>query len=148
MEIQTCRRVFAVCMLLLTIAGPSHAQDGGGYKVIVNSSNPVTSLRAAYLSDLFMGKIGRWDHGDDVAAVDRSARASLRARFSRSVHHKSVAAVKSHWQQMIFSGRGVPPLELRSDAEVVAFVQRDPGAIGYVSTSASLNEVKVVEILK
>ena len=148
MEMRRCRWVFAVCMLLLTFAGSSYAQDGGGYKVIVNSSNPVTSLRTAYLSDLFLGKIGRWDHGEDVASVDQSARSSVRAGFSRSVHHKSVSAVKSHWQQMIFSGRGVPPPELGSDAEVVAFVQRDPGAIGYVSISASLDTVKVVEILQ
>ena len=148
MEIRRCRRVSAVCMLLLTFAGASHAQEGEGYEVIVNYSNPVSSLRTAYVSDLFLGKIGRWDHGEDVASVDRSAHSPVRARCARSVHHRSVSAVKSHWQQMIFSGRGVPPPELGSDAEVVAFVQRDPGAIGYVSNSASLNGVKVVEILK
>ncbi len=148
MEMRTCRRVFAAWMLLLTFADYSHAQDGGGYKVIVNSSNPVTSLGTAYVSDLFLGKIGRWDHGEDVATVDQSARSSVRTQVSRSVHHKSVAAVKSHWQQRIFSGRGVPPPEFGSDAEVVAFVQQDPGAIGYVSISASLDTVKVVEILQ
>ncbi len=102
MEIRTCRRVFAVYILLLTFAGPSHAQDGGGYKVIVNSSNPVTSLRSAHVSDLFMGKTQRWDHGELAGPVDQSAGSSARARFSKSVHHKSVGAVKSYWQQMIF----------------------------------------------
>ena len=100
------------------------------------------------MSELFLGKVRRWDHGEAVAPVDRSARSSVRAGFSKNVHHKSVGAVKSYWQQMIFSGKGVPPLELHSDAEVVAYVQRNPGAIGYVSGSTSLNKVKVVEILK
>ena len=138
---------FVSVIALLVLVASAAAQDGS-FRVIVNSSNPSGSLRSAYVSKLFLGKTRRWDHGTVVALVDLSASSSVRAKFSKSVHNKSVRAVKSYWQQMIFSGRGVPPPELHSDAEVVAYVQRNPGAIGYVSSSASLNKVKVVEILK
>ena len=53
-------------------------------------------------------------------------------------HSRSVAAVKSYWQQVIFSGRGVPPPELETDEAVLRFVARHPGAIGYVSGSADV----------
>lgn len=141
-------RVGFVCVITLLVLAATAAAQDGSFRVIVNSSNPSGSLRSAYVSKLFLGKTRRWDQGAAVAPVDRSARSSVRAKFSRSVHNKSVGAVKSYWQQMIFSGRGVPPLVLHSDAEVVAYVKRNPGAIGYVSSSASLNKVKVVEILK
>jgi hypothetical protein len=49
-----------------------------------------------------------------------------------------VSAVESYWQQAIFSGRSVPPLEKASDAEVLAFVRANPGAVGYVSGGADL----------
>ncbi len=145
---RTRHLIGSVCAIGLLVLAASAAAQDGSFRVIVNSSNPAGSLRSAYVSELFLGKIRRWDHGGAVAPVDRSVRSSVRAGFSKSVHHKSVRAVQSYWQQRIFSGRGVPPPELHSDAEVVAYVQRNPGAIGYVSGSASLNKVRVVEILK
>jgi hypothetical protein len=36
---------------------------------------------------------------------------------------------------------------LRSDAEVLAFVRGNPGAVGYVSEAAQVSGVKVLEIL-
>ena len=145
---RTRHLIGSVCVVaLLVLAASASAQDES-FRVIVNSSNPAGSLRSAHVSDLFKGKNRRWDHGVAAAPVDQSVSSSVRASFSKSIHHKSVGAVKSYWQQMIFSGRGVPPIELRSDAEVVAYVQQNQGAIGYVSGSASLNQVKVVEILE
>ena len=48
---------------------------------------------------------------------------------------RSVSAVRAYWQQQIFSGRNVPPVERPSDAEVLTFVKEHPNAIGYVSAS-------------
>ena len=145
---QTRYLIGFVCVVALLVLAVPAAAQGGSFRVIVNSSNPAGSLRSAHVSDLFKGKVQRWDHGEAVAPVDQSASSSVRASFSKSVHHKSVGAVQAYWQQMIFSGRGVPPAELHSNAEVVAYVQRNSGAIGYVSSSTSLNNVKVVEILE
>jgi ABC-type phosphate transport system substrate-binding protein len=62
----------------------------------------------------------------------------VRAAFSENVHGRSVASIKNYWQRQIFSGRNVPPPEFSDDSAMVAHVQSDPGAVGYVSPSASL----------
>jgi len=54
--------------------------------------------------------------------------------------------VKSYWQQQIFSGRDVPPVEKSSDAQVVAFVKQNPGAIGYVAEGTDTAGTKVVTV--
>ena len=59
---------------------------------------------------------------------------------------KPVAAVLSHWQRLIFSGKGVPPSELAGEREVVSFVKRTAGAIGYVSESAAVEGVKALPL--
>ena len=59
---------------------------------------------------------------------------------------RSVAAVKSYWQQMVFSGRGVPPPELDTEAQVVSFVLRNPGSVGYVSVGTSLHGARTLAV--
>jgi hypothetical protein len=70
----------------------------------------------------------------------------VRRRFCEEVLSRSVAAVKSYWQQLIFSGRAVPPPELDTDEEVVRYVAKYSGAIGYVSGASELSGVKVVAV--
>jgi hypothetical protein len=38
----------------------------------------------------------------------------------------------------------VPPVQQETDADVVAFVRRNPGAIGYVAGGAQLDGVRVL----
>jgi hypothetical protein len=54
----------------------------------------------------------------------------------------------AYWQQQIFSGRGVPPLELSTETAVVEYVRAHPGAVGYVSAGADIRGLKVVEVTR
>lgn len=74
------------------------------------------------------------------------AEAAVRERFARKVLDKSPMAVKAYWNQQIFAGRDVPPLEKPSDAEVVAFVRQNPGAVGYVSGGADTSGLLVIPL--
>ena len=78
--------------------------------------------------------------------VDLKPDSAVRRRFSEHVLNRSVAAVKSYWQQRIFSGRGVPPPELESEQAVLAYVTKHRGAVGYVSTTAEVGNVRVIRI--
>jgi ABC-type phosphate transport system substrate-binding protein len=122
------------------------AASAAGYKVIVNNANETTSLAKKELSQLFMKKTAKWGNGTPVVAVDQTEKSPARERFTQEVHGKSVAAVKSYWQQQIFSGRDVPPVEKNSDAQVVAFVKQNAGAVGYVGETADTAGVKVVGV--
>jgi ABC-type phosphate transport system substrate-binding protein len=115
------------------------------YKVVVNRANPVTSLDRREVSALFLRRSTRWDDGTPVLPVD-GPDSPARESFSKEVHGKKAAAVRSYWLQIIFSGRGVPPPEKPSDKEVIAYVKERPGAIGYVSSATSTEDVKVLEV--
>ncbi len=54
--------------------------------------------------------------------------------------------MRSYWQQVIFSGRGLPPPELPDDAVVVAYVLSHRGAIAYVSGDAVVRSAKVLAV--
>lgn len=128
------------------IGVPAATGAAGGYKVIIHASNPVTALSHEELAGYFLRKSSSWPSGRTVAAVDLDRGSPTRAAFSRDVLGKSVRQVIAYWQQQIYAGRAVPPPEKPSDAEVVAFVEGNEGAIGYVPEDATTRGVKVVAV--
>jgi ABC-type phosphate transport system substrate-binding protein len=128
--------------LLLATALSTAADD---FKVVVHPDNPVAGMTAAELSRLFLKKALRWPEGLPVHPVEPASQ-PLRERFAAAIHQKSLNATKAYWNQLIFSGRDVPPLEKPDDAGVLAYVRSDPGAIGYVSPGAELTGVKVLVV--
>ena len=140
-------------MLAILIAigavGLSNGQDTETeFVVIVHADNPATSVDQDRLSKMFLKKIKRWEDSEiSVEAFDQMESTDVREVFTRSVHGKSISAIKSFWQRMIFSGRDVPPDELDSDAEVISAVADDEGGVGYVSAATELTDgVKTIDV--
>ncbi len=62
---------------------------------------------------------------------------------------KDSISLSRYWEQAIFSGRAVPPPTLSTDLEIMDFVRRNPGAIGYVSANTSLDAaLKAIKIVR
>ncbi|HEV8246425.1 MAG TPA: hypothetical protein VGP93_11680 [Polyangiaceae bacterium] len=127
-------------------AAPALAGEQPDFRVIVNAKNSVASISRDFAADVFLKRTTRWESGEPIYPVDLRADSATRRKFSESVLKRSVAAVRSYWQQRIFSGRGVPPPELDSDEAVIGYVQSHPTAIGYVSGAAKLDATREVGI--
>lgn len=124
----------------------AHAEPEPGLRVIVHDSNPQASASRDFVADAFLKKTTRWSHGETIRAVDLRPESVVRRRFCETILKRSVGAVRSYWQQRIFSGRDVPPPELESEDSVVGYVARYPGAIGYVAKSTKLSGVKELAV--
>ena len=134
--------LLAGLLALTADPAPSPAQD---FAVIVNVSNPISTLSKDEVAKLFLKKTISWSSGQSASPVELPVTAKVRESFAREVLNKSVAQVRSYWQQQIFSGRDVPPPEKPTEDEVLAYVRANPNAIGYVSRTANMGRgVKVV----
>lgn len=136
--------VFLGCPVSVLAAVPQPARPE--MVVIVHPGNPVTSVERTFLADAFLKKTSRWPDDRVIWPVDLAATSYTRRIFSDSVLRRSVAAVKRYWQQIVFSGRGVPPPEFGSDAEIVTYVLAHAGAVGYVSGQTDVSHVKIVSL--
>jgi ABC-type phosphate transport system substrate-binding protein len=116
------------------------------FRVIVCSANPAATASRSFLADVFLKRTSHWEDGQPLHPADLRPESQVRRNFSEQVLKRSVAAVRNYWQQRIFSGRDVPPPELDSDDAVVRYVATHRGAIGYVSASAKLQDVKVIAL--
>jgi len=143
-----------VLVLALALVAPrpgvvraeSSSASPAEFHVIINPQNPVTSVSRKFVMDAFLKRVTQWGDLFGIRPVDLRVDSSVRNAFSTELLKRSVSAVKTYWQQMVFSGRDVPPPELDSDEEVIRYVIRNPGGIGYVSPTANLQGVRVLTL--
>ncbi len=111
--------------------------------VIVNPANG-SQISKEEIADIYLGKLKRFSNGEAVLAVDHQESADIRTQFLQAVLDKNPTQMKSYWSRLIFTGKGVPPEVMENDAEIVKYVSKNPGAIGYIETQAVTDKVKVI----
>jgi ABC-type phosphate transport system substrate-binding protein len=131
---------------LLILAGLAHAGYAAGFRIVGNPRVPISSLSKSAVSDIFMKRISKWDDGTPIVVVDQTPDSPARISFTTAVYNKNVTAIVSYWQQQIFAGRNVPPVEQSTEQEVLNTLRNTPGAIGYVSDKLTIQGLKVIEI--
>lgn len=138
-----------ICAVLAFLGlGPSGLwAQAKAYKLIVNPSNPLVSISQENVSRIFLKKTTKFPNGRDASPIDLSANSTTREHFSEDVLGKPASAVEAYWQQLIFSGRDVPPPQ-KSESGVLDFVRSNEGGIGYVSGETNTAGVKVVVVTK
>jgi len=146
------RRLYGLLLsilLLPLLPGSSLPAAGAeGFVVIVNTANPVASSSAGEVSRYFLHKSLQYPNGRPVSPVDLTEDSPVRDAFSRVIHERGTAAIKAYWQQMIFSGRDIPPPE-KSAAEALDFVRANLGGIGYVAAGTPLGDrIKVLRVTR
>jgi ABC-type phosphate transport system substrate-binding protein len=132
--------------LATSSAAPAVPGPAPSYRIVVNPSNPTSTVERRFLEDVFLKKIKHWPSGEAIRAVDLEPSSPVRRRFTEEVLRLQLGAVRAYWQQRIFAGRDVPPPELDTDQDIILFVMKHAGAVGYVSTSAPASGLKVVSI--
>ncbi len=126
----------AIALVLGPAAGSKAADD---FVVIVHPSVTGANMRRADLAAVFLRKATRWGGGIPAVPVDQSGTSPVRKAFSESVVKMAVGEVVQYWQKQMFASTPLrPPSVKGSDAEVIAFVAKTTGAVGYVAPDTTL----------
>jgi len=60
------------------------------------------------------------------------------------VAKKSQSQFTAYWAKLMFTGKGVPPKVVDTEADMVALVAKNPSIIGYVDAANVTADVRVV----
>ena len=112
---------------------------------VVSAKSPVTALSPVQVADIFLGKATRFPDGSPAIPLDQNEESPAREKFYAQFTGKSPAQVKAHWSKQIFTGRGQPPRQVASGAEMRRAVAENPGAIGYIDSKLVDSSVRVIE---
>jgi ABC-type phosphate transport system substrate-binding protein len=106
--------------------------------VVVNPKNPATRMFSEQASQFFLGKSTMF------VPLDQAEKSPIRAEFYLKISGKDISQVKAAWAKIVFTGKGVAPIEMHSTAEVKKAIVADLNAIGYIEKSAVDDSVKVI----
>lgn len=130
----------ALCVVCIFFAGLTRAD----VVVVVGAKNPLSSLSKEQASDLFLGKSTSFPGGGTATPLDLPESNPAREEFYSKATGKSAAQAKSYWAKLSFTGKGTPPKEASSSADIKKQVAENSGLIGYIEKSAVDASVKVL----
>jgi ABC-type phosphate transport system substrate-binding protein len=124
--------------------------DLSGIAVIVNAHNPTNALSKSEVKLIYLRRISkRWKGiNKNIVPIDRKENTNIRSVFLDKIIGMSDEEMSRYFTEREYMYAESPPLEVNSDAEVIAYVSRNIGAIGYVDASSVtpelLKQIKVV----
>ena len=118
---------------------------GADFKVIANSSVGAGSISADDIKAVYLQEKSSLSDGSRVVPVLAKG-GSAHEIFVKQYLGKTEDALMTYYRSLVFTGKGLMPKTLASDAEVLAYVAKTKGAIGYISSSAGTEGVKVLEV--
>ncbi len=129
----------------LAAAIVSTATAAAGVQVVANPSVHAASVSTDDLKAVFLGTKKNLPDGSNVEPVLAESGAAHDA-FLKDVLGKSDQALRNYFKTLVFTGKGSMPKSFASDAEIIKYVAKTPGAIGYISASADAAGVKKIAI--
>jgi len=135
-------KAFLVAAGWTTLLGASAM--AGDVKVIANPSVKAESISARELKSLYLEEKSSLNGAHVEPVIEKHGPAH--EAFLRDYLGQTDDELQKYYQALIFTGRGMMPKTVTSDAEVVAYVARTKGAIGYVGSSANVEGVRTLAI--
>lgn len=111
--------------------------------VIVHPSN-AAAMDADFVNKLYLGREKSFPGGATAIPLALADSNAAAGEFNDKVLKKSASQLKAYWSKLLFTGKGTPPKEIGSDAEMVSLVASNPNMIGFVDAAAVNDSVKVV----
>ncbi|MBI5551456.1 MAG: substrate-binding domain-containing protein [Desulfobacterales bacterium] len=136
-------KLFLLAIVLLAL--PPSLAAAGDVVVIANPSVATSSLSKQDVSNIYQGKKSTWDDGSKIVFVVLKGSAA-HEQFLTEYVGKNDSQFDTFWKKQVFTGKGTPPQAFDSDEAMIDFVAKTAGAIGYVSATAKVANVKTITV--
>jgi ABC-type phosphate transport system substrate-binding protein len=117
----------------------------GDIKVIANPAVSESSISSDELKEIFLITKASFGGGHAEPVLQKTG--TVHEAFLKEYLGKADAALQTYYRSLVFTGKASMPKAFASEAEVVTYVAKTKGAIGYVSSAASTaSGVKTLEV--
>ncbi|ABW67800.1 hypothetical protein [Desulfosudis oleivorans] len=142
-------RTLLLPALLAAIVGfavfcPVPAQAETVY-VVANINVSDSSLTQTEIQNIYLGKKDKWNDNQKINFT-ALAGGPCHETFLKQHVGRSDFQFQNYWKKQIFTGQGQPPKSFASDAELIDYVSKTSGAIGYTCAPPDTEKIKTVTV--
>lgn len=138
------QKLLSPILALLITACFTTAAWAGEMVLVANQGISATSLSKGDVKSIYLAKKKSID-GTSVKLTTLKDK-DLTAKFLKEYVGKTPSQFSAYYKKLVFTGKGKPPKKMGSEAEMIAYVARTTGAIGYVSAGAVTDAVKTIHV--
>jgi ABC-type phosphate transport system substrate-binding protein len=135
-------RLILFFALLAGLAVSAHADDA---VFIVNPQGADAELSSDSLKSVLIGNKTKWDGGGLIKLAVLTS-GPVHDKVIQDNTQRSADQFDKYWKKLVFTGKGFMPMQAADEAALVDYVAKTPGALGYVSSGAVTDRVKVIPI--
>jgi ABC-type phosphate transport system substrate-binding protein len=133
--------LFALALLAFLIP-TAYAQEA---VFVVNPGVTETSITPEDAKAILLGNKARWESSGNIKLIVQTESA-LNEKVIRDFTQRTPDQFDKYWKKLLFTGKAVMPIQAKTDAEVIDFVSKTPGAMGYAAKESVTDKVKVITI--
>lgn len=138
-------KIRVIAAALVTIMLLPALSAAGDLVLIGNPSLRESTLRKKDVKNIYLGKKRVWKDGTKIVFAIQTEKDLLKL-FLKEYVGKSPSQYDNFWRNRIFSGKGSSPLTFDGNQEMINFVSKTKGAIGYVSAGSNLEDIKTISV--
>lgn len=112
---------------------------------IAHPDAPSTQLPREDVKNILLGNRTKWEAGQVIKLAVLTEGAAHES-VMQGILGRTPDQFDKFWKKQVFTGKGVMPVQFKTDAEIVGYVAANPGAFGYVTAGATLQGVKEVTL--
>jgi ABC-type phosphate transport system substrate-binding protein len=131
--------LFAAFLGLTLVA---RAQD---FSFIVHPDFAETAITSDDMKQVLLGNLTKWRRGT-VIKLAVLTEGAVHTKVVRDYTQRTPDQFDKYWKRQVFTGAGILPFQAKSDAEVIAYVAANPGAVGYVATASATDKVRILQL--
>jgi ABC-type phosphate transport system substrate-binding protein len=125
-------------LIILQIFSKVHAGD-----IVIIGNHNVPKMDLVTIQKIYTGKIVSVSD-INVKPVNAKLGSNERNRFLENVMNQDEEKYTGYWTVRRYIGKGTPPNELNSAAEIIDYVKSTAGAIGYIDATELKTEMNVL----
>lgn len=139
MNIKWIKRILVLGAVL---CGGLQLKAEAAFEVITSPDVAISTIDKASLKDILLGKTTYWQGGQAVTIVVLTDKTDAALQ---EVTGMSASQFKTHWQRIVFSGRGQQPKQSDSGEKLVAQVAAGKGMVALIPSGTPASGAKKLE---
>ena len=113
--------------------------------VIANKNVDQSQLTEQEVKDIFLGDKTTWSNGRHVVVVTLKSGA-VHDEFLEAYVKKQAVTFSRYWKRLLMTGKSSIPISFETENELLDYVAKTDGAIGYISPALFNDTVKKVPV--